>query len=1045
MGKFPDLSSKGTVNINTASAGDIASAMMIDTDIAQLIVDYRQTHDAFSNTASISDVKLFTRKQAESLASLNSRSELSNLSAGKISAAADIGNAASRRLVDALASSGGISAITASRLERISAVGGDELSKTDNHLRVRDPSSVTLSFWLYALLMITGFFVLHAILRRRAPLADPYLLPCILILSGLGLMALYSIKDPLRDTDVFSKQAQGILLGLFAVTIPLSSWYRSLRPWRYTYIFAIFAVIVTSLQAVFGAGPGGAKLRLFGMQPVEIVKIALVFFVASYLTDRWMLLSDKSKPANGRFNIPLFKDTAPLIVMYMLSLGTFILVRDLGPMLLLFGMFVSLLYIATGKPAYVGVGIVIVAFTGWAAYMLHLGVFDVRVDMWLGPWKNSHPNGMQLGQSLWGLGTGGIWGSGPGLGQPSLMPRSGSDLVFASLGEELGLIGSLFILIVCSILVVRGFRAALHSRTDFNRLLVSGVSVLLGLQTVIILFGVLGLIPLTGVTLPFISYGKSSVIASFFITGLILNASSGGVRDTSGVRMETRRALRVLSTSIIVMLLGVAGIARLVWIQGVKADQVAGMTVTTPDADGYYRPHINPRLKSIEASIPRGTIYDRNGLPIATSRDSELESLGLLKEAESRPMHRYYPQGADFAHIAGYLDPRCGGPAGMEKWRNDDLRGFDDYSKLLPVYRLNHTPFCPKIYGRDVRLTIDAKLQDNVEKAVRKYAGAIRDRRTGKRKNKAAAVVLDVYTGEVLAAVSIPGFDPNELTQNTWKVYNKDNDGDAPLFDRVVNGAYPPGSTFKLVTAAAALENGLDSSYICRHKESGIRWKEYGKTYSRKQITDLEEMQAHGTTNLAKAIRVSCNIFFAHLGIELGPEKLYNMTREFGLERIPPPRKLAEDLPDNAYGQGTIQVSPLEMARVVAAIANGGIMMKPHFVKEISLNRNTIEVIDPVEMGRPISPETAAALRKMMADVTARGTGRGLFSGLSVDVGGKTGSAENDRADGMPHSWFVGFAPVEDPRIAFAVVVENGGYGRAAAGPICREIVKSAL
>jgi peptidoglycan glycosyltransferase len=344
-----------------------------------------------------------------------------------------------------------------------------------------------------------------------------------------------------------------------------------------------------------------------------------------------------------------------------------------------------------------------------------------------------------------------------------------------------------------------------------------------------------------------------------------------------------------------------------------------------------------------------------------------------------------------------------------------------------------------------VRLSIDAELQAVVEKALRKYAGSVRDRRTGERKHKGAAVVLDVYTGEILAAVSIPGFDPNGLTPGVWKAYNEDRRRESVLFNRAFDGAYPPGSVFKLVTASAALENGLDLTQTCRHQEGPVFWRAEGRTYARRRITDLEEMRPHGLVGLAKAIRVSCNVYFARLGIELGADRLYETAHKYRLSRISPPKRLAEDLPDNAYGQGTIQVSPLEMARVVAAIANGGVMMKPHLVKEVRRGDEVFETVEPVELGRPISPETSAALRRMMADVTARGTGRGVFAGLDVEVAGKTGSAENNQADGMPHSWFVGFAQVQDPRIAFAVVVENGGYGRAVAGPVCREIVKAAL
>lgn len=1041
LAKLPVINTRGTVNINTASSDKIASALMIDRSLAKLITDYRAKHGPFSSTQALSDVSLLTRDQAKGLAEVHKDHDIADMSPGELSSRGDVSSAVAERMVEILARGG---KITEGRLARIPVVSADTVIRQDSHLRIRDAGRVVLSYWLNAALLLIGFFIFHSALRRRGAFADPFILPCILMLSGLGAMTLFSIKDPLRDTDVYTMQIHGILVGLVAAALPLSSKFRSFRPWRYTYLYAISAVLLTVLLMVFGTGPGGTKLKLFGFQPVEVVKIALVFFVASYLSDRWTALVDKTGPKRT-IRLPLFRDIGPLLVMYLVSLSTFVVVKDLGPMLILFGMFVAMLYVATGKPSFVAVGAGLVAATGWLAYKLHLGVFDVRVDMWLSPWKNAHANGMQLGQALWGLGTGGVWGSGLGLGQPAFMPRSGSDLIFAAMGEELGLVGSLFILTLCSLLLVRGFRAALHARTDFDRFLGAGLSTLLGIQMVIIIFGVLGIIPLTGVTFPFASFGKSSVIASFFMAGLLLNISANGTRDASGVRAEVHGALRGLATGLLVLLLGVAGIGRLVWVQGVKSDEVAGMVVTTPDADGYIRQHINPRLNAIAESIPRGTIYDRNGKPLATSRPSELRQLALTGAAADRPMERYYPYGESMAHLVGYVDPRCGGPVGFEKWRNNDLRGFDDYAQLLPIYRRRFTPYCPKIEGKDVRLTIDAELQSAVEKALAKYTGAVRDRRTGRRKTRAAAVVIDTYTGEVLASASIPNFDPNKLSPGMWKSYNGDGTGESALFDRSLNGIYPPGSTFKLVTASAGLENGLNPVYNCNHIEPRVIWHYDGKTYSRRRITDLEEMGAHGLTGMAKAVRVSCNVFFAHLGIDLGPDKLYDMTRKYKLSRIAPPKKLAEDLPDNAYGQGVIQVSPLEMARVVAAIANDGKMMRPQFVKDVRLHGKVLESVGPAEMGHPLTPESAAALRKMMADVVSKGTAKGVFKELKVTVAGKTGSAENDQADKMPHSWFVGFAPVEDPRIAFVVVVENGGYGRAVAGPICREIVRAAL
>ncbi len=1041
LAKLPSLNISQTVNINTASGDRIASSLMIDRSLGKRITDFRASHGLFQSTASLNEVALLSPDQAKSLAEIQKTHDLAGMSPGELASRGGLTNAVSERLVEWLALDRKVSE---ERLAAISIVSSDMVTRLDNRLIVRNSGKVVFNYWLYAGLLILAFFVLHAALRRRGAFADPYILPCALLLSGLGALILFSIKDPLRDTDVYTRQIQGILIGIVVAAFPLSAKFRSFRPWRYTYIFALLAVFLTLMLAVFGSGPGGAKLKLFGFQPVEVVKLALVFFVASYLADRWSALMDKTGPRRT-FTMPLFRDIGPLLVMYLLSLFTFVLVKDLGPMLILFGMFVCMLYAATGKLSFVAVGVAAVGVTGWLAYVMHLGVFDVRVDMWLGPWKNAHANGMQLGQALWGLGTGGVFGSGLGLGQPAFMPRSGSDLIFASIGEELGLVGSLFTLIVSSIIIARGYRAALHARTDFERFLAVGISTLLGIQIVIIVFGVLGILPLTGVTFPFASFGKSSLVASFLMVGLLLNISANGTRDSLDVRREFRGAVSGLLTGLLVLILGVAGIGRLIWVQGVKSDQIAGMTVTTPDADGFVRPHINPRLMSIAASIPRGSIYDRNGKPLATSRASELQQLGAVDTAADRPMDRYYPYGQSMSHIVGYVDPRCGGPIGYEKWRNNDLRGFEDYAQLLPLYRRRFTPYKTNLEGKDVRLTVDADLQATVEKALVKFAGAVRDKRNGRRKDRAAAVVIDVYTGEILAAASIPGFDPNELTTGKWMAYNNDRTGESVLFDRSMNGVYPPGSTFKLVTASAALENGVDLLVNCAHQAFNVRWSYDSKNYSRRRITDLEEMRAHGLTGLAKAIRVSCNVFFARMGIALGPNKLYDMTRKYRLSRIPPPKKLAEDLPDNAYGQGTIQVSPLEMARVVAAIANGGVMMKPQLVKDVSLHEKALETVMPVEMGRPLSATSANALRKMMADVVSKGTGKGVFNGVGVSVAGKTGSAENDQGDKMPHSWFVGFAPVDDPRIAFAVVVENGGYGRAAAAPICREIVKAAF
>ncbi|HEY3299096.1 MAG TPA: FtsW/RodA/SpoVE family cell cycle protein, partial [Armatimonadota bacterium] len=394
--KLPELRTAGTVDINTAGSGKLASALAIDSGLARLLVDYRKAHGEFASTDALAGVPLLTRKQAEDLAASKFSSDITNMSPGQLSSRAGLSASVSERLVSVLASWPEGRRISAERLSAISAVDTDLLERVDSRLRVRNPGGVILTFWVCVIMMMIGFMVLHLVLKKSLLKADPFVLPVVFLLAGLGGMILFSIKDPLRDTNVFPSQIQGIMIGILAAAIPLTAKFRGLRPWRYTYIYALAAFLLTLLLMVFGGGPGGVKLRVFGFQPVEVTKIALLYFVASYLADRWSIIADRSGPKR-KMQMPLFKDIGPLLVMYVLSLAIFLLLRDLGPMLILFGMFVAMLYAATGRRIFVAVGIAAVALSGYAAYIVHMGVFDIRIDMWLHPWSNHHPNGMQLG------------------------------------------------------------------------------------------------------------------------------------------------------------------------------------------------------------------------------------------------------------------------------------------------------------------------------------------------------------------------------------------------------------------------------------------------------------------------------------------------------------------------------------------------------------------------------------------------------------------------------------------------------------------------
>jgi len=952
------------LNINTATAGQFAASLSIRKDIANQLVEERNTHR------------------------------------GRVWA-------------------------SVSGLRHAKALQHIPTAPIDDRFIARTKSTVAHSFWGGVVAFLLVFWLAHAVLRKSAPSADPFLLPFTALLSGLGLMMVYSVKDPYRDTFAFSGQAWGIALyGFIALLLPLTRPFGRLPLRRYQYAYAGGAIFFMLLLLAIGHGPGGVHIQVFGFEPIEIIKLLLALFVASYLAER-------------RSAVSRLADFAPLGLVYAFCLGLFLLVKDLGPAVLLFGVFLAMLYLTTRRLIYPAIGTALLLLAAFVGYALHFGFFATRVTMWLHPWDNADKNGAQLAQGLWGMATGGLWGSGMGLGGPEFVPRAGSDSVFATVGEQLGLIGNLVILAVYALLIARGLHIARRAVTEFDRLLAAGLTLLLGLQTMIILGGVTGLTPLTGITLPFVSFGASSLVADFFAIGLLLHLSAKSLPSAIADRAapEWVRAARTLALGSAAYLLIGVGILRLLVVQGVQDSTIATRLLRTPDRDtvpGQPLPaHINPRLLAFAQTIERGSILDRNGKPLARnplSEDEPGQTTALCPDGRSR----VYPGGLACAQLVAAVERSMSASNALGE--NARLRGFPTYADLLTPYRGRHLLWHSEPKGEDVTLTIDENLQQAATNAIHQYASAVRDRRTGKPKNKGAAVLLNARTGEVLALASLPTFDPATLTPEGWSQLQDLPDG--PAFNRALSGLYPPGSAFKIVTATSGLAHGESNfQVICRHFDTNVTWRFDHRRYSRQRITDEEGFVPHGQTDMAKAIRVSCNVYFAHLGIALGAENLDQTARhQFDLAHMPSLQKLGEDLPDCAYGQGAVLVTPLEMAHIAQAVANNGTILPLSFLKG-----------DTAPTGKAaLTVEQAKQLQKMLASAVTEGTARGVFDDLKVSVAGKTGSAQNGQGDGMTHSWFAGFAPADNPTLAFACIIENGGAGRAAAAPVCREMIRHA-
>jgi peptidoglycan glycosyltransferase len=387
--------------------------------------------------------------------------------------------------------------------------------------------------WALLAVMIGMLGVAHLGVRWFAPRSDPTLLPLVALLTGIGFVMISRLNHHLARTQAVWT---GVGVACFVATLAIVRRSRFLERYRYTFALLGFILLVLPLAPGIGATINGARLWVhvgaMYFEPNEVAKVLLVIFFASYLADKRELLSTGSRRI-GRMMIPDPKHLLPLILAWGFSLIIMAGQGDLGSSMLFFAVFVGMLYIATERSAYLLGAVGLFAAASVLAYNAVAHV-QVRVSTWINPWPVAQGKGYQLIQSLFAFGSGGFGGTGLGLGSPQKIPNASTDFIFAAVGEELGLLGTVSIIIAFLLVVGAGFRIALANDRPFTKLFAAGLTALIGIQAFVIIGGVSRLIPLTGITLPFVSYGGSSLVANFVLVALLLRVS-----DEAAVEAET--------------------------------------------------------------------------------------------------------------------------------------------------------------------------------------------------------------------------------------------------------------------------------------------------------------------------------------------------------------------------------------------------------------------------------------------------------------------------------------------------------------------------
>lgn len=787
------------------------------------------------------------------------------------------------------------------------------------------------------------------------------------------------------------------------------------------YLFAAAGILVLGLVLISGSITNGSKLSfsIMGMsfQPSEFVKIIYVLFIAAILSK-----------AERFIHIVISAVLAAVHVLFLVAS------KDLGSALIYFITYIILLFVATRKFRYLALGLAGGAAAAYVSYFMFSHV-RVRVAAWLDPWNDINATGYQIAQSLFGIGTGGWFGMGIDAGTPSTIPYVEQDFIFSAICEEFGLLFGICLIAVCVNLFLEIVHVAHSCYDSFMKYASYGLGIIYIVQLFLTIGGNSKFIPLTGVTLPLISYGGSSVLASLImfsvVQGFYIN-NDLYYEDELGEDVSYDNEEYVYDTDDTYYEDEYVNDAEAYYYEGEDAPEsyrtglpmniVAGVFAGLFVAISGYLVHyvyfdspqvINnsynaKRQEIVAAKTVRGNILSADGQVLATT----------LANTEER----YYPYGEVFAHAIGYASH---GRMGVEQSANMFLVS----SNISLGSKLQDDLADEKHMGNTVVTTLDTRLQKIVYDAMGIYSGAV--------------IVTEPSSGRILAMVSKPDFDPNQIS-DIWDEILADTTSSV-LLNRTTQGLYPPGSTFKILTALEYIRENPES-YNKYHFQCT------GKFTSGADTINCFHGTIHGSVDFTRSFAKSCNASFANIGLTLDREQFLQTLGSLYFDKDLPVAfpanisRISDEIPDNdsamlqtVIGQGTTQMTPLQIAMITAMIANDGEMMTPYVIDHIeTANGDILKQYTPTSLGQLITKEEAATLQEMMIAVVQDGTGTRLIS-EGYSAAGKTGSAEYNSASDS-HAWFTGYTYDTETPLQITVILEGAGSGGEYAVPLARRI-----